>query len=510
MDTAKKTIMDFFPLALGKYLVAGAKFVFFEMWIALFLVTKAKIKDGISYYNSHIDDSEFMYEAIRGKQKEAKPQKINATKMKELEQQQAALVQDLKGAGALRTAEPHTFQFRALNPQGKLITGSIKGTSKVDINTFLVSEGYKVFSIETSKQIEFVYGKVFAPRLKTKELIFWLTQLTTYLRAGITLNEGVRILTTQMRTNKAVENAFKSLSYELSIGESFSEAMKKQGDMFPPLLINMIKAAEASGTLEETLEDMSNYYTELNDTKKAMVSAITYPALISVFAIGVSVFICVYVVPQFRGIYDGNGMEIGGLTKVVFDASDFLKAQWFYIIAIIGVIVGIFVSLYKYIKGFKVMVQMGLMRLPLFKNIIIYNELTIFSKTFASLLKNNVYITESVDILSKITSNEVYKAILFKTINNIIKGDKISEAFRNHWAVPDIAYYMIVTGESTGQLATMMAKVSDYYSKEHKAIVGNLKTFLEPVIIVFLTIIVGIIVLAILVPMFEMYNQVNM
>ena len=154
MDTAKKTIMDFFPLALGKYLVTGAKFVFFEMWITLFLVTKAKIKDGISYYNSHIDDSEFMYEAIRGKQKEAKPQKINATKMKELEQQQAALVQDLKGAGALRTAEPHTFQFRALNPQGKLITGSIKGTSKVDINTFLVSEGYKVFSIETSKQIE--------------------------------------------------------------------------------------------------------------------------------------------------------------------------------------------------------------------------------------------------------------------------------------------------------------------------------------------------------------------
>lgn len=98
------------------------------------------------------------------------------------------------------------------------------------------------------------------------------------------------------------------------------------------------------------------------------------------------------------------------------------------------------------------------MHIPVIKDVIIYNELTIFSKTFASLLKNNVFITDSMDILSRITNNEIYKSILYKTIQNIIKGDKISDAFKDHWAIPDVAYYMIVTGESTGELADMMQR----------------------------------------------------
>ena len=150
-----------------------------------------------------------------------------------------------------------------------------------------------------------------------------------------------------------------------------------------------------------------------------------------------------------------------------------------------------------------------LMHLPIIKDVIIYNELTIFTKTFASLLRNNVFITDSMDILSRITNNEIYKAILYKTINNVIKGEKISEAFKDHWAVPDVAYYMIVTGESTGDLATMMQKVSEYYQLLHKNIVNNLKAFIEPVMIAFLAVIVGLIIIAVIVPMFGMYEQIQ-
>ena len=135
--------------------------------------------------------------------------------------------------------------------------------------------------------------------------------------------------------------------------------------------------------------------------------------------------------------------------------------------------------------------------------------MAIFSKTFASLLKNNVFITDSMDILSKITTNEIYKAILYRTINNIVKGEKISEAFKDHWAVPDVAYYMIVTGESTGDLANMMQKVSEYYQSMHRNIVNNLKAFIEPVMISLLALIVGAIIIAVIVPMFEIYNQVQ-
>ena len=152
--------------------------------------------------------------------------------------------------------------------------------------------------------------------------------------------------------------------------------------------------------------------------------------------------------------------------------------------------------------------QIIFMHLPVIKDIIIYNEMTIFTKTFASLLRNNVFITDSFDILSKITNNEIYKEILSKAINNVAKGEKISEAFKDHWAVPDVAYYMIVTGESTGELSSMMQKVSDYYQSLHKNIINNLKSFIEPILISLLAFVVGGIIISVVVPMFGMYEQI--
>ena len=150
------------------------------------------------------------------------------------------------------------------------------------------------------------------------------------------------------------------------------------------------------------------------------------------------------------------------------------------------------------------------MHLPLFGNIIIYNEITLFTKTFASLLKNNVYITESIDILSKVTSNEVYKEIMFNTISNIARGDKISESFKDQWAVPEIAYFMIQTGESTGDLANMMAKVSEYYGGLHKATINSMKSFIEPAMIGFIAVVVGGILVAVIMPMFDLYENISM
>ena len=147
------------------------------------------------------------------------------------------------------------------------------------------------------------------------------------------------------------------------------------------------------------------------------------------------------------------------------------------------------------------------MHIPVVKNVIIYNELTIFTKTFASLLRNNVFITDSMSILSRITNNEIYKEILYKTINNIVKGEKISEAFKDQWAVPEVAYFMIVTGESTGELAEMMQKVSEYYQEMHRGIVNNLKAFIEPIMISALAIVVGFILVAVIVPMFQLYDK---
>ena len=150
-----------------------------------------------------------------------------------------------------------------------------------------------------------------------------------------------------------------------------------------------------------------------------------------------------------------------------------------------------------------------MMHIPVMGEIIIFNEVTMFSKTFSNLLSHNVFITDSMKVLRRITNNEIYKAMIFETVNNLAAGEKISAAFKDQWSFPVPAYEMIVTGEKTGQLAEMMAKVSSYYQSEHKNAVTRVKALMEPVIIVFLTAVVGGIVLAIVIPMFSMYSAVQ-
>ena len=432
--------------------------------------------------------------------------------LSKLEAEQKQLAEDLRVSGNVRNNEAVMYQVTIRDKNGKISTEVLAGFSKSDVNAFLVNEGFEVFSIKTNKLINLLNSrKSFSNRqMKVKDLLFWLTQLSTYLKAGIPLTQSVKILGEQLgRKNRQRKRDFQSIVYHLTLGEDFSVALEKQGKMFPGLLINMIKAAEASGTLEETLDDMAAYYTEIDKTRKQMISAITYPAIISLFAIGVVIFILVYVIPQFTGIYQQSDVPITGLTSFIVSTSNFIKNSYIYIILFIISFIIIFAIAYKKIKAFRLNVQKLLMNTPVVKNLIIYNEMTIFTKTFASLLKNNVFITDSMDILVKITNNEIYKDIIYQTIDNISRGENISESFKNHWAIPEVAYHMIVTGESTGELAQMMQKVSEYYQEQHRNLVNNLKNFIEPILIVSLAFIVGGIILAVMGPMFGLYNTIR-
>lgn len=495
-----------------KYAFIGIKYVFYELWVDLYMGASYGVdKTYKSAKEIFASEEERIYEKTKKKQKKEKVYHYSASYLQKLELKKKELAVDLQTAGAQRSRDAHVYKYLVKEPSGRIFSGTMNGFSKLDINSYLLNEGYEIYEIKTSPMIDFVYkdSSFIGKKMSTKDLIFWLTQLSTYIKAGLTLNEAVKILIVQMKGNKARTTAFKAISYELTLGESFSTALEKQGSMFPPLLINMIKAAEASGTLVETLDDMAQYYTDVDDTKKQMKSAMTYPAIVSVFSIAVIIFILIYVVPQFITIYNQQGAEITGITKIIINASSFITNEWYIVLLIVAGIILLITFLYKRVKMFRTSMQIMLMKIPVVKDVIIYNELTIFSKTFASLLRNNVFITDSMDILSKITNNEIYKSILYKTIQNIVKGDKISEAFKDHWAIPDVAYYMIVTGESTGDLADMMQKVSDYYQGLHKNVVNNLKAFIEPVMIAGLAVVVGLIIIAVIMPMFNLYGTIQ-
>ena len=435
----------------------------------------------------------------------------NAQNKKDINRQ--ALLLDFEGADAEKSEEKIMYKYVAKNPNGKIIKGYFPAFSKVEVHSFLLSEGNEVYSIETNKWIQRIYGnpnRLNKTKIKTRDLIFFCTQLSTYLKAGITLVESLKILSHQFR-NKTYSRIFRTMIYDLTMGDNFSTAMDKEGDAFPRLLINMVKTSEMTGELPEVLDNMSDYFTETDKTRRQMITAMTYPTIIFIFAVAAVIFIMVYVVPQFVEIYEGiDGSTIPAITIFVMNLSYFLQNNYLYLIIGVLLIVLIFIYLYKNIKAFKTFVQWITMHMPVFGNVIIYNEVTMFTKTFASLLAHNVFITDSMEILNKITNNEIYKMLILDTITNLAKGERISLAFKNHWAFPVPAYEMITTGERTGQLAEMMAKVSAYYQELHRNAVTRIKTFVEPFMILFLTFIVGGIVLAIVIPMFDFYGKITM
>lgn len=425
------------------------------------------------------------------------------------ERELEVLLIDKFGKDAERTEKKLTYRYLAKNREGKIIKGYFAALSKLDVHSYLLDAGYEVYEIKTNWWINFVHGesRYLDKQMKNKDLIFWLAQLSTYLKAGIPLTDAVKILAEQDKKKK-YKKVYDSVVYELSMGEAFSDALRKQGNVFPPLLVNMIKAAELIGDLESTLDDMSNYYEEKEVTRKQMISALTYPSVILVFAVAVISFMMIFIVPEFEKVYEGLGAEINGITLMMINLSVYLKANLIFIFLGIIVVTLIYSFLYKKVKAFRTFMQYIYMHTPVIGKLIIFNEMNLFAKTFAVLNKNNILLTDSIDILSKITTNEFYKMLMYDTISNLLRGEKISLSFKDNWIVPELAYYMITTGESTGELSSMLEKVSEYYQREQRSLANTLKSLVEPILMVILAVIVGGIMIGILVPMYSISTEI--
>ena len=392
---------------------------------------------------------------------------------------------------------------------GKIIKSSFDAKSISEVEAFLTNEGYEIIKIEPRKKFSLDMNvSIFGSHLSKGDLSFALTQLSTYIKAGIPLVDSVRILAKQ--TEKvSKKKIYERIVYDLVAGESFSKALENQSNVFPRLLINMVKASEMTGDLPATLDEMSDYYTSIDRTKKQMISALTYPSIIFIVSIAVVIFCLMYVVPSFVKMYAETESSLPTITVLTINASNFITKYYLPIAIGIVTIIIVFILLYQNIKSFRRGVQTILMKTPVIGKIIIYSEVSMFTRTFAQLLNHNVHITDSMAILSKISSNEIYKEIIMTTLDTLSKGGKISESFHDQWAFPVVAYEMLVTGESTGQLGDMMEKVANHYSDLHKNAITTVKSLIEPITIIVLAFAVGFILLSIIIPMFDIYGAVG-
>lgn len=439
-----------------------------------------------------------------GGSKNGTDKKSNAKRQKNLQ----IKVMELTPQDAIKNNQNIRYKYKVRDKSGNITDGKLDALSKVDVHSFLMNQGYDVLNIEEDKMFNKLgLVQLTTRQMKDKDLTFFLTQLSTYIKAGIPLVDSINILSKQAK-DKKTKNLYNRLVFELTTGETLSEALNKQGVVFPRLLINMIKTSELTGNLTGVLDDMADYYKTSDENRKQIISAMTYPVVIFILAICVLVYIVLYVVPEFTDMYSQIGSELPTITKVIVSLSDFLAANLIYVILVICSIFVILTILYKNVTSFRYAVQWTTMHIPVVKNIVIYKEIIMFTKTFASLINYDVFITDSMEILGKITNNEIYKMLIRDAVVNLSNGNGVSMAFKDHWAFPPIAYEMLLTGERTGRLGPMMAKVSDYYNTEQKNLVTQLKSLIEPIMIIFLAVLVGIVLLAVVVPMFSMYEDI--
>ena len=425
-------------------------------------------------------------------------------------QNQQQIKTDFSDAGKeknKKNAKLVRYKYKVKDTDGKIIESFFDAENRVDVESFLLNKMYQIISIEEDKLSTSLGLTLSNKKMSAKELNFFLMQLSTYVKSGIPLLDSMEILSRQAK-NKNTQMLYRKIVFELSRGVTFSNCLEKQGKVFPKMLINMLKTSEMTGDLTGVLDDMAAYYKRQDSNRKQIINAMTYPSVLMIFAIAVLTFVITYVVPKFTAMYEATGSSIPKITRVIMDISNFFTNNWYYILLVTIVIVASIYFSYKSSKKTRYAMQYILMHIPIVNEIIKDNQIVTFTSTFSALIKHDVFITDSMDILSKVTENEIYKEIINNAITNLSKGNGVSVAFKGHWAFPETAYEMLLTGEKTGKLGEMMEHVSAYYQEEQTNIVTRLKSLIEPVMIVMLAVLVGIILLAVVVPMFGIYSTV--
>ncbi len=395
------------------------------------------------------------------------------------------------------------FAYKAKTKDGKLMKGKIESTNKKEALNELRHMDLIVFEVDV---LNAVLNKDLTLRtsLKSKDFIVFLRQFSSLMNAGILLVDALDLLAVQS-TSLALKEALEELSEEIREGVALSEAMAKKPKLFPDLLIHMIHSAEVSGRLEEALQQMADYYEKQHRIKQKITTAMTYPLIVGVLALFITAFLLVFIVPIFGDMFASMGSELPAITQFVLTLSGLLQHYWWLIILVIGVLVAVIIQLGKKEQVAYVFDVLQL-KVPILGTFIQKTLLARMTQTLSSLINSSVPILQAIEVTSKVVGNRVVANVLLQAQKDVEQGESLAKPMVNHWFFPPLIIQMIQVGESSGELDEMLKKVSEIYDQEVQESSDRLQALIEPVMIIFLSGIVGLIVLSIVVPMFSMFE----
>ncbi|KOF11787.1 type II secretion system protein F [Planococcus glaciei] len=399
-----------------------------------------------------------------------------------------------------------TFKYEGRDRK-KVRSGTIVAENRRNAVEKLRDEGVRVIDIREIPTTALQKDISFGTPVKRAQFIMFLRQFSTLMRAGVTVVDAVKILSQQVES-KALQKTLKEVDDELRKGNSLSNSLAKYPKIFEPLTINLIRAGELSGNIDESLDRLATHYDKAYQTRQKVISAMSYPVIVGILAIGVVIFLLSSIVPMFAEMFEGMGTELPVLTQFVMGASNFVKVYWYVLILAALLFAGIIWVMKRNDKG-KFILDTIVLKIPLFGNMLKKSALARLTRTLSSLFSSSVPILQAMTMTEKVVGNAVMSKVIIASRDSLERGGSLTEPMKNHWAFPPLIPHMIMIGEQTGSLDHMLAKVAEFYEKEVEAETDRLKAMIEPLMIVMLAAIVGTIILSIMMPMFDMFQNVD-
>jgi type IV pilus assembly protein PilC len=398
------------------------------------------------------------------------------------------------------------FKYSGRTKTGTLKKGTINAQNKALAITKLREQGVNPRQIDESKSLLHKDLNLGVGSVKTQDFVVYCRQFATLIRAGITIVEATNILARQS-TSKALKKALEAVEDDIRTGIPFSTAVAKHPKVFPDLFVSMMMSGEATGNIDETLERLASTFEKQFGIKKKVQSAMTYPLVLLGIMIVVVFFLLIFIVPTFVQTFEDMGAELPMITVMTVKLSDFLlQFWWLVILVVLGVVFG-FMYLFKNNKQFNYTVHYILLKIPGFGPLFQKNAIARLMRNLSSLFTSAVPILQALTISERVSGNPVISEVIVSAKASLEKGQSLSEPFEKSWLFPPLVSSMTKIGESTGSLDYMLEKVADFYEEEVDRAVDTIKSLIEPAMILMLACVVGLIVAAVLMPMFSLYEQ---
>lgn len=399
------------------------------------------------------------------------------------------------------------FSYVAVDKRGKEKRGSLEAETRERALEQLKAEGLIPVSVREqgalNKEIDFSIGK----KVKPRDLSVFCRQFVSITQAGVPMKEALQMLSEQTE-NKWLKRAISEVLLNVEKGNTLADSMRSQPDIFPPMLVNMVEAGEQSGSLEMAFSRMAVHFEKEAKLKATIKKATIYPIILVIAAIGVIAVMLLFVIPIFIDMFADLDIEMPAITMFVMNSSKWMTSHWYVVLGIIVGVVAAYKLIYRTTQG-RLTIDRIKMKMPLFGKLTVKTACSQFARTMSTLLMSGISTIDALETTSKIVNNIHYTNAMLKAREEVMKGVPLSEPLEASGIFPPMVYHMTGIGEKTGNVEEMLEKMADYYDEEVEMTTQSVLAAMEPIIILFMALIIGTLVIAVIWPIASMYNGLD-